>query len=449
MQLEKRPLPCPSGWKKAFVWLRNRYVNKWCISKKSHQMGALLMTIVAFAVIGYVHINLAGAQGVVYKLYTTQKGDTLSTIAKRFNISIEQLRAANRNITVDANAPLPVNQVLMVPVASANKLDERGRSPHTPSKVTENSSESSTAHAYWVYEVQRGDTWESIAKRFNVPVKVLQRANAHNVASKTKLRPGMTLLVPIIIGNSYHQHHPKAMKQRTEDNNEVGSSSSPRGKTDKVRNVSTNSETAKIFNGTTFARVGIVLRTSRIYTMPSMRSRVYCRCEPGRRLVIVDERNNWLGVLMVNGAVGWIPAIAVRLTNEVISLPSRGLSGGSALGRAIVREALRYLGVPYKYGGNSMRGIDCSALVQRVFARFGIQLPRTAAQQASVGAPVSITDLRPGDRLYFGKNGTRATHCGIYIGQGQFIHASRRHGKVTISSLYEPRYWRIFLWARR
>jgi peptidoglycan endopeptidase LytF len=124
-------------------------------------------------------------------------------------------------------------------------------------------------------------------------------------------------------------------------------------------------------------------------------------------------------------------------------------NGGS--GQAlVVREAVRYLGAPYRYGGTSpLSGLDCSAFVQQVFARRGVRLPRTAAEQAQVGIPVSVADLRPGDRLYFSVRGRRVDHCGIYIGNGLFIHASGRHDAVVISRLDEPLYARSLVAIRR
>ncbi|MGQ9728401.1 MAG: C40 family peptidase, partial [Candidatus Fervidibacter sp.] len=96
-----------------------------------------------------------------------------------------------------------------------------------------------------------------------------------------------------------------------------------------------------------------------------------------------------------------------------------------------------------------VKGLDCSAFVQRVFAARGIKLPRTSAKQAEVGIPVPVSQLQPGDRLYFAVKGNRIDHCGIYIGNGLFIHASGRHNAVVISSLYEPLYARSLVTIRR
>ena len=112
------------------------------------------------------------------------------------------------------------------------------------------------------------------------------------------------------------------------------------------------------------------------------------------------------------------------------------------------RVALQYLGTPYRFGGASMRGIDCSAFVQRVFRAVGVDLPRTASRQYELGCVVSRDELVPGDLLFFRDTYRRGiSHVGIFIGRSRFIHAARRG--VTISKL-SSRYWaRRFATARR
>jgi cell wall-associated NlpC family hydrolase len=85
----------------------------------------------------------------------------------------------------------------------------------------------------------------------------------------------------------------------------------------------------------------------------------------------------------------------------------------------VVGIAMHYLGVPYVWGGSSPRGFDCSGLVMYVFAQIGVSLPHSSYSQAGMGTPVSINQLEPGDLVFF----TGASHVGIYIGGGQFIHA--------------------------
>jgi peptidoglycan DL-endopeptidase CwlO len=97
----------------------------------------------------------------------------------------------------------------------------------------------------------------------------------------------------------------------------------------------------------------------------------------------------------------------------------------------VVGIAMRYLGVPYVWGGSSPRGFDCSGLVSYVFAQIGVSLPHSSYAQFGMGSAVSISQLQAGDLVFF----TGASHVGIYIGGGQFIHAPHTGDVVKISSL--------------
>jgi peptidoglycan DL-endopeptidase CwlO len=110
----------------------------------------------------------------------------------------------------------------------------------------------------------------------------------------------------------------------------------------------------------------------------------------------------------------------------------------------VVGIAMHYLGVPYVWGGASPRGFDCSGLVMYVFAQIGVSLPHSSYAQAGMGTPVSISQLEPGDLVFF----TGASHVGIYIGGGQFIHAPHTGDVVKISSL-SGYYSSAFYTARR
>lgn len=114
----------------------------------------------------------------------------------------------------------------------------------------------------------------------------------------------------------------------------------------------------------------------------------------------------------------------------------------------VTRTAHRFTGTPYVYGGTSERGIDCSGFTQRVFAVNGIKLPRTADVQYGVGKAVPRGKEEPGDLVFFETYCPGPSHVGIFLGNGQFIHASSSRG-VTVSSLSESYYKNRYLGAKR
>lgn len=114
----------------------------------------------------------------------------------------------------------------------------------------------------------------------------------------------------------------------------------------------------------------------------------------------------------------------------------------------VTKTALRYLGVPYAWGGESFSGVDCSGFVQAVFRRNGIVLPRTADAQFEVGRRIVQSALLPGDLVFFQTYSEGASHVGIYLGAGRFVHASASDG-VRVDSLSEDYYSSRYLGARR
>lgn len=122
--------------------------------------------------------------------------------------------------------------------------------------------------------------------------------------------------------------------------------------------------------------------------------------------------------------------------------------GANYIARRIVSSSMDYIGVPYLFGGTTPSAFDCSGYVQYVFANAGISLPRTADVQYEVGTPVSTTELVAGDLVFFSTYTYGASHVGIYIGDGNFIHASSSRG-VTIDSLSSSYYSSRYIGSRR
>lgn len=109
-----------------------------------------------------------------------------------------------------------------------------------------------------------------------------------------------------------------------------------------------------------------------------------------------------------------------------------------------IRVVKTFLGVPYKLGGSTLRGLDCSAFVKKIYEIFNISLPRTTRELFRIGKKVEKEQLEEGDLVFF-RRGENAVHVGIYIGDNQFVHASYKSREVKIDSLNTPYYTNRFL----
>ena len=113
----------------------------------------------------------------------------------------------------------------------------------------------------------------------------------------------------------------------------------------------------------------------------------------------------------------------------------------------LVRVVKTFLGVPYRLGGSTLKGIDCSAFVKKIYELFNVNLPRTTWEQIRFGKRVGKNELEEGDLVFFKVPTRRASnrHVGIYIGNNEFIHASSRNKEVRIDNLDAPYFSRRFI----
>lgn len=106
----------------------------------------------------------------------------------------------------------------------------------------------------------------------------------------------------------------------------------------------------------------------------------------------------------------------------------------------VVRTARQQVGTPYRYGGSTPRGFDCSGLVHYAYQRAGIKVPRTTSGLMRRAHRVALSKLRPGDVLFFRVDPPKVSHVGIYIGHGEFVHAPSSGKQVSYASLNND-YW--------
>ncbi len=155
------------------------------------------------------------------------------------------------------------------------------------------------------------------------------------------------------------------------------------------------------------------------------------------------------------GKVVLIPRPSAEEREEYVSLSTVTLkpwkSGDEKY--MLVKVAKSFMGAPYRYGGETVRGLDCSAYVKKIYDIFDVQLPRSAREQFHYGSKVSKDDLAVGDLVFFRTKRyvKYPTHVGIYIGDGNFIHSSSNHNKlgVKIDSLSSEFYTRTYTGAVR
>ncbi|MDR5859339.1 C40 family peptidase [Halomonas eurihalina] len=133
--------------------------------------------------------------------------------------------------------------------------------------------------------------------------------------------------------------------------------------------------------------------------------------------------------------------------NPILQARQLGNPPPTLIRQALLAQHEHWLGTPYRLGGTTRSGIDCSALVQHVFAdTFRLEMPRTTARQVHEGRQISRDELRPGDLVFFRPPGAYR-HVGIYVGEGRFLHASSSRG-VKLSSL-DNQYWQRYYWQSR
>jgi cell wall-associated NlpC family hydrolase len=169
-------------------------------------------------------------------------------------------------------------------------------------------------------------------------------------------------------------------------------------------------------------------------------SEVLASIATGTIVTINGFENGWYKVTCKYGTEGYIRSDLLDMTSSATS------------SSAISETALQHLGTRYVWGGSSAGGFDCSGFTMYVYKQFGYSLPHTATGQwqSGIGTKVySISELQPGDLVFFNdpsrNAGKACSHAGIYIGNGQHIHASSAKDGVVISSLTSGYYNQYFI----
>lgn len=370
--------------------------------------------------------------------YKVKKGDNLNRIAKTLRVDVDDLKEAN-GLTSDH---LKLGTKLKVPAHSAKKSEEKkgpkaevkaaakaggkakAESKEAPPKAERGVAkgddgapeETEKPRSGVSHVVKKGDTLKAIAQAFDVPVKDLQRLNG--LGKKGKLKPGTMLVVK----------------------------TGERGHKETVR---TTQKTYVVQKGDNVMRIAKKFQLSapelrRLNGMTSDRLKV------GRKLVVVEKSVAQLDDDGKDRIVECkVDEAKITADLQEYSAQAREEGGEATVTDRMMQVAKKMLGIPYRFGGSSTRGIDCSAYVQKVFRFLNLPLPRTAREQYAVGREVSKGDLATGDLVFFRTYAHYPSHVGIYLGDSKFIHASSMGKKVTIDSLDTPFYNKRYIGAKR
>ena len=160
----------------------------------------------------------------------------------------------------------------------------------------------------------------------------------------------------------------------------------------------------------------------------------------GKTVEILETLDGWYRI-----AEGYVSADYIRIVDA-------SEAASSEVAAQVVETALSFLGYPYVYGGSTPKGFDCSGFTSYIYKQYGYSLNRTCSGQLDNGTPVAMSELQPGDLVIFKKYASsagRASHVGIYIGGGEFIHASTSKVGVIISKLSDAYYTPGFVGGRR
>lgn len=205
--------------------------------------------------------------------------------------------------------------------------------------------------------------------------------------------------------------------------------------------------------------------TLNVRSKASTSSTVVTQVPKGDNLEVLEENRDWIKI-SVGNKTGYVSATYVDINTDFVKAISieeeqarikfekerqeeQANKSVSSLRQKIVNYALRFNGNPYVWGGTSLtRGADCSGFTQSVLKNFGIYIPRTSREQAKGGRRVSISNMQPGDLIFYRKNG-RVNHVAMYIGNGKVIGAASRKEGINIKNYNYRTPYRVVSYINR
>jgi peptidoglycan DL-endopeptidase LytE len=350
--------------------------------------------------------------------YAVKKGDNLYDIARKFDVSVKDIEKANK---VSAKNLKPGKKIVIPVEGKASKNKYRKEKVTTeasvkpprkekqeqaevsasskPSKQEKSANEpvKATAGTDKYHIVNKGDTLRSVAKKYRISVSDIKGLNELRSA---KLKTGQKLIVQLSA--------PKTYTVRKGDN---------------LRQI------AKRFDMDADDLMEINEMSS-----PDLRAGQKLYLEEKPEVLNVDQK---------------YLVMAKTIEEELKKVPESPEFAEKNTQDKVVTFAKKLLHIPYRFGGNTILGIDCSAYVKKVYGLMGVNLPRTAREQFQEGEEIGKEELSVGDLVFFRTYASFPSHVGIYLGNNLFIHASSKGKKVTIDNLETPYYLKRFIGGKR
>jgi LysM repeat protein len=358
-----------------------------------HTLATLLTVFLLLA--GHPVPAEATATSSAPQVHVVKPGDTLYEIARRHGLTVDELKRLNglSSSRLKLGQKLALTRAAAPPVAQSTASSDKSKAR----KVTSSGPADNPA----VHVVKRGDTLSTIARRHGLTVETLKQLNS---LANSRLKVGQRLA---LTGNA----------------GAAPPSASRSGRSTTDVHVVKKGET--LF--TIARRHGVAIEDlKRINDLTGSQLKV------GQRLALAGSETEASPLFMPGDAS----------EDEVLELTDAATS-------ELEQVAFGFLSTPYRFGGSSRKGIDCSAFVQQVFREVDVDLPRSAREQYRIGTQIDRTQLQKGDLIFFRTYAKYPSHVGIYLGDGKMIHASSRSHRVVVTSIDYPYYRKRFLGAKR
>ncbi|HMK55138.1 MAG TPA: NlpC/P60 family protein [Dissulfurispiraceae bacterium] len=306
------------------------------------------------------------------------------------------------------------------------------------------------AEATTYYKVRQGDSLARISKKFHVPVDSLKEANdldSNNLSVGKKLKiPGKASAKADKTKKLSKAN--KAVKTDRSEKSEAATSVEKSAGENVSAKASLENKYHTVRKRETLAKIAHRYGLS-VAELKELNNIQGNRLKVGRKLIVGRSQAAPDQAADSTAQNRQVVASASEKIAEV-----KALSQSDELSNLSVKERLilfskKMINLPYKFGGNSAVGVDCSAFVQRAYSLIGHSLPRSAREQYTVGQAVDKDELQTGDLLFFRTYASFPSHVGIYLGNNLFIHASSKSKRVQIDNLGMPYYVKRFIGAKR